>query len=107
MNVVTIMNVTMRFAWDPEKAKANERDHLVSFETAIEVFDDPNQVVTENYFIADQGEQRYQIIGMTRGLVLLLVIFVDRTDVNEEVIHIISARKAQAYEQSTYEDQFQ
>ena len=28
------------FEWDDEKAKANERDHGVSFEEAIEVFDD-------------------------------------------------------------------
>jgi uncharacterized DUF497 family protein len=38
--------------------------------------------------------------------VLLLVVFVDRSEPGVEIIHIISARKAVAYEQSTYEDQF-
>jgi uncharacterized DUF497 family protein len=44
-------------------------------------------------------------IGMTRNLVLVVVIFVDRSEPAVEVIHIISARKAVAYEQSIYEDQ--
>jgi uncharacterized DUF497 family protein len=35
------------------------------------VFDDPNHVVGDNYFIESAGEQRYQIIGMTGKLVLL------------------------------------
>ena len=39
---------------------------------------DPNHVVGDNYFIERAGEQRYQIIGMTRKLVLLLV-FADRS----------------------------
>jgi uncharacterized protein (DUF4415 family) len=45
----------------------------VAFETAVEVFNDPNQVVSENYYVQDQAEQRHQVIGMTHGLVLLLV----------------------------------
>jgi len=39
----------MRFTWDPAKATCNKRNHGVSFETAQEVFADPNQIVTENY----------------------------------------------------------
>jgi uncharacterized DUF497 family protein len=62
--------------------------------------------VTENYFFEDQQEKRMQIIGMTKRLVLLMVVFVDRTNADEEVIHIVSARKAQAYEESAYQDQF-
>ena len=61
--------------WDPAKARRNRRIHGVSFKTAAEIFDDPNQVVGENYFMEDAGEQRFQIIGMTRGLVLLRVVF--------------------------------
>jgi len=45
------------------------------------------------------------VIGMTRNLVLVVVAFVDRSKATAEVIHIISARKAVAYEQSIYEDQ--
>ncbi|HYL76263.1 MAG TPA: BrnT family toxin [Bryobacteraceae bacterium] len=68
----------MRFTWDPAKAERNQRVHGISFETAAEAFSDPNHVVGNNYFIESDGEQRYQVIGMTRKLVLLLVVFVDR-----------------------------
>jgi uncharacterized DUF497 family protein len=94
-----------RFTWDPAKAQKNLRVHGISFETAKEVFNDPNHVVNENYFIEDQGEQRYGMIGLTLNLVLLLVVFVDRTE-DVEAIHIISARKADDYERRAYEDQF-
>lgn len=88
------------------KAERNQRIHGISFETAKEVFDDPNHVAGENYFIESEGEQRYQLIGMTKSLALLLVVFVDRRDRNVEVIHLISARRAVDYEKSIYEDQF-
>jgi uncharacterized DUF497 family protein len=66
------------------------------------VFSDPNQVTIENYFIEDRGEQRYGIIGLTLDLVLLLVVFVDRTEADIEIIHIVSARKAEEYEVKIY-----
>jgi uncharacterized DUF497 family protein len=72
----------------------------------MEAFDDPNHVAAENYFIESDGEQRYQIIGMTKRLILLLVVFVDRSSRGVEVIHLISARRVVDYEKSIYEDQF-
>ena len=95
-----------RFTWDPAKAERNQRVHGVSFEEAAEVFADPNHVVGDNYFIENEGEQRRQVIGMTRRLFLLLVVFVDRRQPDVEVIHIISAREAVDYEESIYNDQF-
>ena len=80
-----------RFTWDSAKAEWNRRIHRVSFEAAAEVFDDPNHVVGDNYFIESEGEQRYQAIGMSRGLALLLVVFVDRSQPDLEIVHIISA----------------
>jgi uncharacterized protein len=96
----------LRFTWDPRKAEKNLRAHGVSFEMAREAFDDPNHVAADNYFIGSEGEQRYQIIGMTRKLALVLVVFVDRSNPDTGTIHIISARKAVDYEASIYEDQF-
>jgi uncharacterized DUF497 family protein len=72
---------------------------------AREVFADPNHIVTGNYRFEDEGEQRYLAVGMTCGLVLVVAVFVDRSEPEVEIIHIISARKAVAYEQSIYEDQ--
>ena len=95
-----------RFTWDPKKARRNLQVHGVAFKTAREVFSDPNHLTKENYFIEDQGEQRYGMIGLTLKILLLLVIFVDRSQGDLEIIHIISARKADNYERKAYEDQF-
>ncbi|MBI3679804.1 MAG: BrnT family toxin [Acidobacteria bacterium] len=96
----------VRFTWDRAKAERNQRAHGISFPMAAEIFDDPNHVVGNNYFIESDGEQRYQAIGMTRKLVLLVVVFVDRSQPDTDVIHLISARKAVDYENSIYNDQF-
>lgn len=94
----------MRFTWTPEKKRTNSVIHPgVTFEMAREVFDDPRQVVLENYFFEAEREQRFQIIGMTHQLVLLLVVFADRSESEEETIHIISARRAVRYEREIYE----
>ena len=84
------------------EGRKNQRVHGISFEKASEVFDDPNHLVGDNYFIESDGEQRLQVIGMTRGLIL----FVDRSQHETQVIHVISARKAVDYEESIYNDQF-
>lgn len=89
-----------RFTWDPEKAKRNLQKHGVSFETALEVFADPNAIAGDNYFA--EGEQRLYIVGMSRDVALLLVVFVDRSDEQVEEIRIISARKANALEEQIY-----
>jgi len=93
----------MRFTWDTAKARKNQKTHGFSFTTAAEIFNDPNHVVSDNYYMQETGEQRFQIIGMTRNLVLLLVVFVEP---GSDVIRIISARKAVDYEESIYNDQF-
>lgn len=92
-----------RFTWDPARAAKNLRRHGVSFESATEVFGDPFHIETPNYF--KDGEQRSQVIGLTRGLVLLLVVFVDRSNAEVEVIHIVSARKGESVEEAIYEEQ--
>ena len=93
-----------RFTWSAAKASANLRKHGVSFETARLVFSDPFHLVVENHFV--EGEQRYMAIGMIDGLALVATVYVDRSEPGVAVIRIISARKAVAYEQSAYEDQF-
>jgi uncharacterized DUF497 family protein len=42
---------------------------------------------------------------MTKRLLPLPVVFVDRSNAEEEVIRIISARNAQAYKESAYKNQ--
>jgi len=80
-----------RSEWDPAKAELNKRLHGVSFETATQVFFDPFIVTQRD--IVEKGEQRYQAIGRAKSQVLLLVVFVDRSEPGIEIIRFISARK--------------
>lgn len=93
-----------RFEWDPAKARRNLRLHGVSFETATEVFSDPFIVTQDD--VENEGEQNLWAIGRTKSQALLVVVFVDRSQPDIEIIRFISARKAEKYEQSTYQDQF-
>ena len=85
------------FEWDESKAKSNWRRHGVGFELASTVFKDPFAVE----FLDDRedyGEQRFIIIGMAEGQVLLFLAYAER----DERIRIISARRATQHEQDDY-----
>lgn len=99
------MPVDVKFTWRPEKARRNLAKHGVSFETAKKAFADPYLIVIEDCE-DEHGEMRYHAMGYADSELLLLVVFVDRSKGDREVIHIISARKADRYEQSAYSDQF-
>jgi len=95
----------MEFSWNPAKAKRNRAKHGVSFETAKRIFDDPHLIILEDYD-DEFGEMRYHALGYAGAHLLLLVVFVGRSEHEEEIIHIISARKADDYEHKTYARQF-
>ena len=93
----------MRFLWDPVKAVSNYKKHGVSFELASSIFDDPNQISIEE--IDSQSEQRWITIGMTPNFQTLIVVHLYfETISGEEVIRIISARKANKREKKEYEE---
>lgn len=89
----------LRFEWDEAKNRANKRKHGVSFEEAQSVFLDENAV---RYF--DPGhstdEDRFLVLGMSWTLRVLVVCHCFR--VNDTVIRIISARKADKKETRGY-----
>jgi uncharacterized DUF497 family protein len=91
----------MRFEWDPQKNTLNRAKHGVSFETAALVFEDPLSVTAIDVAIDD--EERWHTIGKVNGIVLLLVVHTVKDSEGEEVIRIISARKATAPERKRYE----
>lgn len=96
----------LRFTWSPAKAKRNAAKHHVSFEAAKQVFSDPHMIVVEDCK-DEHGELRYHAIGYgANPHILLTVVFADRSSNEQEVLHIISARRADDYEQSAYSDQF-
>jgi len=90
------------FEWDEKKAEANHRKHGIRFEEAALVFDDP-LAVSERERI-ENGEERWQTIGMVGGCLLLLVAHAVRLeDEGAEVIRIISARRVDRKERKRYE----
>lgn len=92
----------VRFTWDEKKNQDNQRDHQVSFELAREVFADP--LALSHMDRVEAGEQRWQTMGMVGGTVILLVAHTVHEQEEEEVIRIISARKATKHERRAYEE---
>ena len=89
----------MEFTWDENKAAINIQKHKVSFEEAKTVFDDE-----EALFMSDpdhsETEERFILLGMSLALRLLIVCNCYRE--NDNLIRIISARKATKNETDTY-----
>ena len=87
----------MDYEWDDAKAVTNARKHGVDFFEAILALQDPSRI--EALDDAHDGtEDRYQIIGTSRGNVLFVVTTLRDTD----TCRIISARKATRHEQVRY-----
>lgn len=72
-----------------------------AFGLAQEVFDDP--LALSKLDRVEAGEERWHTLGMVEDVVLLLVTHTVRDDHGEEIIRIISARKATAHERRHYE----
>ena len=87
----------MNYEWDNEKAILNLRKHGVDFLDAIEALEDHNRLEQIDPEF-EYGEERLQIIGMTHGSILFVVV----TMRSEDLCRIISARKADRNEQNRY-----
>jgi uncharacterized DUF497 family protein len=91
----------MEFVWDERKSRRNLAKHGVSFETAKLVFDDP-RAVSQLDRVKDE-EERWQTLGLAGDILILLVVHTYREKSGEEVLRIISARKATPRERTIYE----
>jgi uncharacterized DUF497 family protein len=95
--------VAVRFAWNENKNRSNRAKHGISFDTAADVFADPNAIMRADVDI--DGEQRWQTIGrLQEGVVVVLVVHTTVGDGDELLIRIISARKATPRERRSYEE---
>lgn len=92
--------LSMKFAWDPQKASSNLRKHGISFDEAVTVFKDPLAYIFDD-LEHSQDEHREIIIGMSTLRRMLLVCFVER---QEDTIRLISARPATRIEINDYEE---
>lgn len=117
------MYIQMRYEWDEGKNRENQRKHPgVSFELAMLVFKDEDRLITLDR-VDENGEQRWHafppqrrgpVAGTPVGAVspiagtraVLLVVHVYREDHNgEEIIRIISARRAGPDDVRRYKEQ--
>jgi hypothetical protein len=90
----------MRFEWDEIKNRHNLKKHKISFESAKLVFDDPQALSDLEREVA--GEDRWKTVGVIGGSVVVVVAYTYREEGDNEVIRIISARKASPSERRAY-----
>jgi uncharacterized DUF497 family protein len=92
----------VKFEWHQDKAKANLRKHKVSFEEAATVFsNEPIRIFMDTDNSTDR-EDRLIAIGYSQIQRLLVVVHCYRE--NDEVIRIVSARKATRIERKFFEE---
>jgi uncharacterized DUF497 family protein len=89
----------MRFEWDEAKNRRNLAKHKISFETARSVFDDPGQLSVQDRIV--DGEERWQTLGMVSSVVIV-VAHTWEEEASEQVVRLISARKATGQERRIY-----
>jgi uncharacterized protein len=92
----------MQFEWHSEKDRANRRKHGVSFDLARRVFEDPNHLTTQDRH--EDGEERWQTLGLVGPVAILLVAHTIEDRNGEEIVRIISARKANKTERRRYDE---
>ena len=62
----------MRFTWDETKSRSNQKKHDgITFEEAAHVFRDPFRLTRQDRI--EDGEERWQTIGVVHGVTVLLV----------------------------------
>ncbi len=89
----------LQFIWDERKNKINQKKHGVSFEEAQSVFyDDYARLIADpdHSFMED----RFILLGISKKVRILIVCHCYRE--NDEIIRIISARKADKKELKQY-----
>ena len=91
----------MLIEWDEAKNRSNLVKHGVSFDVARLVFDDPLHLSVQDRDVG--GEERWQTFGLVGGVVVLLVAHTWQGTDGEEVVRLVSARKATARERLRYE----
>jgi hypothetical protein len=91
--------MALTFQWDPDKDAASQRKHNVGFDEAATAFYDEAALLADDPDSSDD-EQRFLLLGLSRRLRLLVVCHCYRE--SEQVIRVISARKANRRERRTY-----
>jgi uncharacterized protein len=89
----------LRVEWDERKSASNKRKHGVSFTEAATVFADENALLLDDPDHS-AAEDRFILLGLSSVLRILVICHCYCE--NDEVIRIISARKADRRERQQY-----
>jgi uncharacterized protein len=93
----------MHLTWNEAKNKLNKEKHAISFELAKKAFEDPYLLSWVDERFSGYGEERWLSLGCIDHLVVITIVHTFRSNENaQEIIHIISARKATNQERKTY-----
>jgi len=90
----------IRFEWHEAKSQSNKHKHGIDFETAQFVFDDPH-CISFLERVCD-GEMRWHAIGSIENIIVIVVVHTYREEASDEVIRILSARRATRHERNLY-----
>ena len=89
----------IKFEWDEAKSLKNKKKHGISFEEAKSAFYDERGLL-----IADpdnsEDEDRFILLGLSSKLRLLVVCHCYRGE--DDVVRVISARRAESHESLSY-----
>ncbi|HEY1806859.1 MAG TPA: BrnT family toxin [Terracidiphilus sp.] len=100
----------MRYEWDERKNRANQRKHGIGFEAASLAFDDERCLIRFDR-VDERGEQRWHAIGAvpveegTAMVILVAHVLREEEGDGEEIIRIISARRAGKNDVRRYQKQ--
>ncbi len=85
----------MKFEWDENKRKLNLAKHGIDFKDAHQIFEGITFTFEDDRY--NYGEERYITIGMLRGTVVVVA----HTE-SDDMIRLISIRRATKHEQKLY-----
>jgi hypothetical protein len=93
----------MRFDWEPAKATTNARKHRISFEEACTIFAD-SSILTIHDDEHSKDEDRWVSMGISAVARILVVVHTwpDPNESGDELMRIISARRANKRERAVY-----
>ena len=93
------MVVHGNFEWDSDKAEANIKQHGISFEEILPMFEDPHFWEQYDSEHSTAEETRYFGIAKVKGFAVVVSSYTER-----KRIRIISARISTAEEEKRYEE---
>jgi uncharacterized DUF497 family protein len=91
--------MSIKFEWDPRKARRNLRKHGIEFSEASTVFADTLSITIPDPDHSE-GEERWVTMGLSNRQRLLVVVHSDEG----ETSRLISARRADPQERRKYEE---